>query len=143
MNFSSVARDLVLILNQGPMRRSHAVKLTSHDLVARLEGIGAIERFGSPMMLRLGLTPIPMVPKASEPKLRTGRKTPLLDAIMAAIGDSEVTLGHISRSISRLPKEISGKLLKLCSSGVLVRRRQHGEIDGKTQKREYYLYRRA
>lgn len=143
MNFSSVARDLVLMLSQGPMRRSHAVKLTSQDLVSRLEGIGAVVRCGSPWMLRLGETPIPMQPKASLPIESRQRERPLLTRVEDTLGDSEMTGAQIAAQLGYDHECISSSLLRYCSQGHLIRRRQHGTIDGKTHKREFYLYRRA
>lgn len=140
-NFSETARDVVLILAQGPMRRSHMVKMTSPEVIQRLEGVGAIERFGSPMMLRVGRTPIPMEPRPSFQRKR--RAAPLERLILDTLADREMSLGQISGLIARPPTGISSTLLRMCSKGILIRRRMLGEIDGNTQKREFYIYRRA
>jgi len=143
MNFSGVARDLVLIISQAPMRRSHAVKMTSQALVSRLENIGAIVRYGSPWTLRLGNTSIPMERKAQFPKERRDRGRPLFERVLNALGDSELTGQQIASALDLRHEGLSSSLLRYCSQGLLVRRQQHGVIDGKTTKREFYLYRRA
>lgn len=143
MNFSRIASDLVLILGQGPMRRSHAVKLTSQDLVSRLERIGAAVSYGSPRMLRLGDVQIPMRPKVEITQEKRERQRPLLTRIEAALGDSEMTGQQIAATLGAQHEAISSSLLRYCSQGFLTRRRQHGVLDGRTSKREFYLYRRA
>lgn len=143
MNFSRIARDLVLILAQAPMRRSHAVKMTSQDLVSRLERIGAIVRYGEPWMLRLGSMAIPMQPKEYPVPPKREYARPLLSRILSLLGDSEMTGGQVAAQLGHKHECVSGSLLRYCAQGHLVRRRQHGAIDGMTQKREFYLYRRS
>lgn len=144
MNYSKKACDLIDALNCGPVRRSHAVEISSQDLVVRLEDIGAIERFGSPMMVRIGKTSIPMQPKAAAPRPPRGpRKSHLLESVLAILGDFELTGGEIAADLGRRHENISGWLLRACEHGALIRRHQHGRLAGKTHKREFYLYRRA
>lgn len=144
MNYSRKACELVEVLNSGPMRRSHAVAISSQDLVVRLEDIGTVERFGSPMMVRIGKTSIPMQPKAAAPKSPAiPRKSHLLESVLTILGDHELTGGEIAAQLGRPHKHISGWLLDSCERGFLIRRRRHGELAGRTQKCEFYLYRRA
>jgi hypothetical protein len=73
------------------------------------------------------------------PKLKKRRTNQIIEVI----GDDEVCGAEIARRLDTKHENISGELLRLCSVGKLIRRRQLGEIRGKTHAREFYLYRKA
>lgn len=81
-------------------------------------------------------------PLRRSPRVKS-RKSPLQDKILQIVGDNEMTGREIAINVGQPHENISTTLGNMCASGKLVRRRQQGALRGRTQVREFYIYRRA
>lgn len=68
----------------------------------------------------------------------SGKRSKILDVI----GDEELSLAEILNRIKRPSTNISACLLRLCSTGKLVRRRMMGKTNGFASSREFFIYRK-
>lgn len=145
MNYSRQAERLVMLTALGLTSQELEIFGVNPKTLTRLVRAGIIERTpllpigrGHPGFLYTAVGPAP----ARKITPRSPRKTPLIDAIMSAIGSGELGIGDIAEILGRPSRDISSALLRMCESGILVRRRVGGEISGDTRKRDFYLYRR-
>lgn len=152
IHVTSARRRVINLLKQGDCTLAGIIAKAqvTRDVVDGLRRIGAVAcealppdgQRGRPRLAVSLVTDIlpDDVPITRE---KRPRPSPFQDRILLTIGQQEMTGGQIARLLDLPHENISTTLASMCASGKLVRRRMGGQVAGKTQVRDFYLYRRA